>query len=383
MRRLRSAHVESNKPTTPMLTRLGVNMEPTSDARFYDVVYLFGFGTLALLYIAYRLLAGTWLIPKIWNGSDQRPSTSKFQFALWTGCIFFSYVVIYVARQDCAITFPIYDIPQNILIALGLSIVTAVAAKGITVSYLSNGQIDEPTLAAAPATAATSTPSSSASRLGLSGTGGVLLDDCGVPDISKIQMIGWTFIALVIYLHTVVQRVAYIRSLFLHHLPMPPANIGLPDIDAALMVLMGLGQGAYLGKKLVTTSTPRLSGISPSVVAAGSSPVMTLLGTAMGDGVGDQVLLDGVPLSVPPSIWSDTSIQFPWPSTQASGDPYAMGQQVSVGLIVNGEACSSLPVFLQGPNMGGVVKTPGIIAYASGTDNSAKVVAGIPEKPEH
>ena len=143
------------------------------------------------------------------------------------------------------------------------------------------------------------------------------------------------------------------------------------------MVLMGLGQGAYLGKKLVTTSTPRLSGVSPSVVAAGTSPTVTLSGAALGDGVGDQVLLDGMPLSMPPSSWSDTNIQFPWPSTQASGNPWAMGQQVSVGLIVNGQACGSLPVLLQGLSMGGIVKTPGIIAYASGTDKSAKVVAGI------
>ena len=199
-------------------------MEPTSDARFYDVVYLFGFGTLALLYIAYRLLAGTWLIPKIWNGSDQRPSTSKFQFALWTGCIFFSYIVIYVARQDCAITFPIYDIPQNILIALGLSIVTAVAAKGITVSYLSSGQVDKSTFVAAPMTAAGSNaaPQPSALSSGTARAGGILLDDSGAPDISKIQMIGWTFVALVIYLHLVVQRVAYIRSLFFTTSRCPP-----------------------------------------------------------------------------------------------------------------------------------------------------------------
>jgi len=112
------------------------------------------------------------------------------------------------------------------------------------------------------------------------------------------------------------------------------------------------------GKKLVTTSTPRLSGTSPSVVAVGISPTVTLSGAALGDGVGDQVLLNGVPLSVPPSSWSDTSIQFPWASAQSDGKKFTAGQQVSVGLIVNGQACSSLPVPLQGPSMGGIVKTP-------------------------
>jgi hypothetical protein len=33
---------------------------------------------------------------------------------------------------------------------------------------------------------------------------------------------------------------------------------GLPDIDPALVVLMGLGQAAYLGKKLISTTTPIL-----------------------------------------------------------------------------------------------------------------------------
>jgi hypothetical protein len=33
----------------------------------------------------------------------------------------------------------------------------------------------------------------------------------------------------------------------------------LPDIDTALMVLMGLGHGAYLGKKLILTTSPAIT----------------------------------------------------------------------------------------------------------------------------
>ena len=111
----------------------------------------------------------------------------------------------------------------------------------------------------------------------------------------------------------------------------------------------------------------------------GISPTVTLSGAALGDGVGDQVLLNGVPLSVPPSSWSDTSIQFPWASAQSNGKKFTAGQQVSVGLIVNGQACSSLPVLVQGTPLGSAIKNPAMVIYASGMDKSAKVGAGISE----
>lgn len=167
---------------------------------------------------------------------------------------------------------------------------------------------------------------------------------------------------------------------------MPPsADIGLPDIDAALMVLMGLGQGAYLGKKSVTTSTPRLSGVSPSVVAAGTTPTVALSGAALGDGVGDQVLLNGVPLTVPPTSWSDTSIQFAWLDAQPNGTPWASGQAASVSLVVNGQASNSLPVLVQAsppppPLQVAIRNIPGAAVEAA---NGAPqvVLAGAPREP--
>jgi len=67
--------------------------------------------------------------------------------------------------------------------------------------------------------------------------GGLLLDDDGAPDLSKIQLVMWTFIGVVIYLAKVGHQFeSDVRQ--------------LPDIDRTLMILMGLGHSAYLGKKI-------------------------------------------------------------------------------------------------------------------------------------
>ena len=58
-------------------------------------------------------------------------------------------------------------------------------------------------------------------------------------------MIGFTFIAIGIFLAT-----------FIHQIQTNSLNAGLPNIDSSLLVLMGVSQGGYLGKKLVSVVTP-------------------------------------------------------------------------------------------------------------------------------
>jgi hypothetical protein len=68
-------------------------------------------------------------------------------------------------------------------------------------------------------------------------------------------MIAWTLIAIVTYLIAVASRIH-------------TNNVrGLPNIDSALMVLMGLGHGAYLGKKLVSQDEAVASALPPSKAA--------------------------------------------------------------------------------------------------------------------
>jgi hypothetical protein len=175
------------------------------------------------------------------QGADGRPSTSKFQFWLWTGVLIFSYAAIFSMKVAAGNYDPISEIPKNVLIAMGMSVLSATVAKGITVGYVSSGRITKP----AP------TPETS-------GVGAILQDDTGFPDLSKVQMIAWTLIAIVTYLIAVASRIH-------------TNNVqGLPDIDSALMVLMGLGHGAYLGKKLVSQDQAADASVLPTSKAAGA-----------------------------------------------------------------------------------------------------------------
>src|SRR5262249_12150336 len=73
------------------------------------------------------------------------------------------------------------------------------------------------------------------------------------------------------------------------------------------MVLMGISQGGYLGKKLVIFGTPALFAPDPLSGKLGTS--ITVIGSGLGDEQGSsQLLLNGAPIAV--TAWSDSSIQF-------------------------------------------------------------------------
>lgn len=170
-------------------------------------------------------------------GADGRLSTSKFQFFVWTGVIAFTYVWIFAVRLGAWPGAPsLDDLPTNVLLAMGFSITTAVAAKGITVAYQNSGRV---TKSAAPTGIDTSV------------AGLVATDDLQTPDLTKIQMLLWTLVAATVYLVRVSQQIGDLAVCI------PSADLHcFPDIDNALMVLMGLSQGAYLGAKLATADTP-------------------------------------------------------------------------------------------------------------------------------
>jgi len=189
------------------------------------VPYAVGVGTVFLLWLLYKMASGG-KIGALYEGNDGRPSTSKFQFFAWTTAVVFAYAAIYSLKVESHHFDAINEIPKNVLTAMGMSVISAAAAKSITVSYISTGRIAKKT--------ATSGTSSFAD---------IFQDDSGVPDLSKGQMIAWTFIAIATYLIAVASKI-HQRD-----------YSSLPDIDSALMVLMGLGHGAYLGKKLVTQDT--------------------------------------------------------------------------------------------------------------------------------
>lgn len=299
-----------------------------------------GIATLLLFWVLYRLYAGTWDLTKIYEGADGNASTSKLQWFLWTVVIIFAYVVVYAARLYKGDLEAIDSIPQNLLIAMGFSITSMIAAKGITVAQVTSGQ-----RAAAQPGSGAQTPDTTpqgtvpAAASGTTATGGVFRDDSGAPDLSKIQIMAWTLIAIGTYLIRLIEQVNVAAGL-----PAGPGfNLDLPDIDEALMVLMGLGHGAYIGKKLVTTTTPRLTGLAPGQGPAGSS--VTLTGMAFGvTQDGSLLTIDGMSIHPDGLTWSDTQITFTIPATHPNGTPWGPGQRILIGLTVNGQqSANTLP----------------------------------------
>jgi hypothetical protein len=279
------------------------------------VPYLAGFAALLLAWVLYGLLAGTWNIWKLVLGADGRASTSKLQWFLWTVVIVFAYVAIWAARALEGNFEPITEIPQNLLIAMGLSVTTMAAAKGITASYVASGRLIK----------TSADPEERRDK----GLGPIVASDEHDPDLSKVQMMIWTLTAIVIYLFAVVDQIG-------------GAHV-LPDIDATLMVLMGLGQGAYLGKKLVTTVTPRLTGLSPGQGEPRTR--ITISGLAFGsEQNGSLITLDRDPIAPQGVVWADTQIQFSLPEKPSGGQAWRPGQRVLFGLIVGGqESVNTLP----------------------------------------
>jgi hypothetical protein len=71
-------------------------------------------------------------------GEDGQPSTSKFQVILWTAAVVFAYLATYQIRFSHGHPEGMPDLPQNLLIAMGISVVTSVSAKAIAVNASNN-----------------------------------------------------------------------------------------------------------------------------------------------------------------------------------------------------------------------------------------------------
>jgi FtsH-binding integral membrane protein len=200
--------------------------------QFY--AYVCGIGALAGAWLMYRVVTGEWGVWKFLDGQDKRLSTSRFQTFFWTGVVIFGYSVIYSALAMQGDFNGFSDVPQNVLLALGLSAGTGVVAKAITVSQVARGQVKKEGV-------------ERDRKLS-----DLVNDDDDWPDLFKVQMLAWTFLASAVFITFVAHD---LNSIVRTH--DRPAT--LPDIDSAMMILMGLGQGSYLGKKLVSVppATPK------------------------------------------------------------------------------------------------------------------------------
>jgi IPT/TIG domain len=246
---------------------------------------LIGIAFLLVLYGVTALITRHWRLRDLLNGFDGFGSSSKLQWFLWLIAILFGYVAIWVLRAEQGNYSALTEIPVNLLTVLGFSTGTAAAAKGITAGYVQTGKVAKTGVSANP------TPAT---------TGGIFQDDSGGPELAKIQMIGFTIIAIGIFLATVI-----------HQIVTGDIKDSLPNIDSSLMVLMGISQGGYLGKKLVTFGTPVL--YPPDPISGPAGTAITLNGSGLGAQKGNsQLMLNGAP--IPTTDWADAVVHFTVPA---------------------------------------------------------------------
>jgi len=272
---------------------------------------------LLLLWVIYGVGGGRWNPWLLAEGADGRASLSKFQLLLWTAAAMGAVIAVVAdqaLRQGARAT-EITSLPENLLLSMGFSVITATAAKAITVSYVTSGQVRKDVRTNRPLVFAD-----------------LVNDDAGFPDLGKTQMLSWTLIALGVF------------ALRLHEQLSGADLPQVPNIDAPLMLLMGLGQGAYLGQKLTTTTRPRLTGLSP--VSGGGGTVITIFGFGFGAQDNNAVTIDGMPVQTI-TTWEDARIVFALPAAHPGGRAWAAGQQIAVGVLVVGQpGVNALPFTL-------------------------------------
>jgi hypothetical protein len=258
--------------------------------------YFAGGMGLLFLWAAYGAATGR---VGIWNavrGDDGRASTSKFQVTLWTAVVVFAWIALAVKGFDPD---NLPSLPQNILLALGISVGTATAAAAVTSTNTASGKEVK-----VPAKDRGMAP--------------LFQSDAGLPDIGKIQLLAWTLLAVAVYLGAL--------SRYLGTDPLPRQ---LPDIDPSLMALTGLGSATYLGKKLVTTTTTYISTISTNRAFVGEK--ITLTGSHFGPTQeGGRVMIDGNPIETKAETWSDGMIVVAIPETHPDGSPWVLDKPVDV-----------------------------------------------------
>jgi hypothetical protein len=261
------------------------------------IAVLIGLGVLALLYAVTALTSHQADPRKLVQGTDGRPSTSKFQWLLWIVAVLFAYTVLWVLRAKQGDYSAISQVPVNLLVVLGFSTGTAAAAKGITSGYVQTSLVSKANLT----------------------KGGILSDDTGTPELAKIQVMGFTLIAIGIFVGTLI-----------HQIVSNPVITSLPNLDSSLLVLMGISQGGYLGKKLVTFGPPAVYAAIPSSAAAGVA--VTLTGASLGPPPGGSLTLNGTP--IPFTSWSAGAIEFTVPAADPSGAGAAWPPPEAVQLAV-------------------------------------------------
>ena len=132
---------------------------------------------------------------------------------MWTAVGLYAFAAVFAAKLLHGDSSGINNFPANLLAAMGLSVVTATAAKAITSSQVSSGQVGKPSVGTVDL------PKDP-------GAAALVQDDSGAPDLSKTQFLAWTIVGVVVYLYRLVGKVNPTQV---------GAAIDMPDIDQVLL----------------------------------------------------------------------------------------------------------------------------------------------------
>ncbi len=225
----------------------GVNTHSTgnsSDAHVYASWGTARWIAIGIVLVAFVLI---WLVGKyaprlgpryggLFNGLDNRWSTSKVSIALWTIAVLWAFVTLLIRYGSSAVP---QTVPGAYFALLGIPSAAALGAKAVTNQQAAAGgktRLENPT----------NDP--------VKGLGQIFSDDTGSPDLLDSQYFLFNLVLL-----------AYFVASFFHIAPPVGSNIILPALPGSLLALAGVSGATYLGKKaLLVGATTAAAGAPQS-----------------------------------------------------------------------------------------------------------------------
>lgn len=185
------------------------------------------------------------------------PSLAKFQLVSWTIIIAFSYFGIYLARIIDGVAFPPPVFPADLIALMGISIVSNAVNKKLSDDKYETSNAEFNSIGKGYKT---------------------MVEENGKLELTRLQMFLWTIISLIIYIFL-------LGSALINGME-NVADLGLPNVDPTLVVLMGLSQTGYLGYKAAIPQREIYEIKQDNLLAnvrAGNSLHITIIGKNFGN----------------------------------------------------------------------------------------------------
>ena len=212
----------------------------------------------------------------IFLGADDRVSTSKVQFALWTLAL--AYALLVIAFHDAV--YPAGTLDPRYLLLLGFPAGAAVSAKAITVGQIAGGAVSK-----SPPDFQKKTPATAVED--------IVSNDQGDLDLGDAQYFLFTLVALAAFF------IAFFHD---------PTK--LPVLPDTLVGLTSVSAAAYVAKKAAPPATAKITAVSPQ--KGPPATVVKIFGTALSNPASSNsgppdVTFGGLPATVHGN-WTDTLV---------------------------------------------------------------------------